>query len=115
MPFNRDQARLEDLKKAPLCIVCGRDSEARLIAKILGLKSFGRVARVNESFEFYTGKIEIKVHRVSCYVTSSLDQGIQSFSTSVTALFSILKPKYAIHAGTCAGYKKGIKYVVQGV
>ncbi|KAF3400911.1 hypothetical protein DPV78_005758 [Talaromyces pinophilus] len=39
---------------------------------------------------------------VKNYITSYTRQGIQSFATQSAALFSILRPEYALHVGVCA-------------
>ncbi|EXK76430.1 hypothetical protein FOQG_18827 [Fusarium oxysporum f. sp. raphani 54005] len=36
------------------------------------------------------------------YVTSSSRQGIQTFGVEAATLFSVLKPRYALHVGVCA-------------
>src|SRR5436190_12968602 len=107
--------KLRLLRARPLCIVCARPAEAEGIAKsfgILGDRLTGReVADIHDAHTFYLGSFQVGDQRLEYYITSSLRQGIQSFATHVSVLFNILRPKYTIHAGVCAGYSgANIKY-----
>jgi hypothetical protein len=109
MPNNESNPNLRNLTNRPLCIICGRPGEAEEIAKALGIfdsKIQGdSVDQVADGHVFYTGSFEIKGGFLDYYVTSSLRQAIQSFTVNAAVLFSILKPRFAIHAGICAGYE----------
>jgi len=99
---------LRNLRNRPLCIICGRPGEAEEIAKALGI--FGNkiqgdeIDKVADGHTFYLGSFQIQKGKLDYYVTSSLRQGIQSFTVYTAVLFSILLPRFAIHAGVCAGY-----------
>ncbi|KAH8693402.1 nucleoside phosphorylase domain-containing protein [Phaeosphaeriaceae sp. PMI808] len=102
--------KLRLLRNRPLCIICGRPGEADEIAETLGIKNNritgDEVMKVNNGYTFYTGSFTLKSgEELEYYVTSSLRQGIQSFTVCASVLFSILRPRFAIHAGVCAGYK----------
>lgn len=97
------------LRDRPLCIICGRPGEAEEIAKAFGIKknriTGDEVMKVNNAYTFYTGSFKLQSGEdLPYYVTSSLRQGIQSFTVCASVLFSILRPRYVIHAGICAGY-----------
>lgn len=99
---------LRNLRNRPLCIICGRPGEAEEIAKALGIftkKIQGdEVDKVDDGHTFYLGSFKIREGNLDYYVTSSLRQGIQSFTVNAAVLFSILLPRFVIHAGVCAGY-----------
>lgn len=89
--------------------MCGRPGEAEEIAKTLGIENNritgDEVMKVNNAYTFYIGSFKLESgEELQYYVTSSLRQGIQSFTVCASVLFSILRPRYVIHAGICAGY-----------
>ncbi|KAF1962461.1 purine and uridine phosphorylase [Byssothecium circinans] len=101
--------KLRLLRNRPLCIICGRPGEAEEIARTLGIEknriTGDEVMKVNNAYTFYTGSFTLDSgEKLEYYVTSSLRQGIQSFTVCASVLFSILRPRFAIHAGVCAGY-----------
>ena len=104
--LNKEDAKLE-LQKRPLCIICGRPSEAKVIAEAFGIEknrlSGQNVEDVHNSHTFYLGSFQGR-QKVDYYITSSLRQGIQSFAIHASMLFQSLKPQYAVHAGVCASY-----------
>lgn len=99
------------LLRRPLCIICGRPKEAEEIAKALGIEEnrvLGReVEGINDGHTFFLGSFDLgdkRAEKLDYYITSSLRQGIQSFTIHASILFHILRPRYAIHAGVCASY-----------
>jgi hypothetical protein len=111
-------SKLRLLKCRPLCIICAKPQEAQLIAKTLQITkdhiSGHDIPEINNGHNFYLGTFSWgtgdKKRNLEYYVTSSLRQGIQAFSTHVGILFHVLRPQFAVHAGVCAGYEaKGIK------
>ncbi len=107
---------LRRLRSCPLAIICGKPEEIPIIAKRLqAVETISGVSvqGINKSHSFQLGKIKFEGGKVlKFYVTSSLKQGLMYFSISVGALFSILRPRFAIHAGVCAGNKAaGIRFV----
>ncbi len=99
---------LRQLQSRPLCIICGRPKEAEGIAKELGVENnrvLGReVDKINDGHSFFTGSFDIRGQKLDYYITSSLRQGIQSFTIHASILFHILKPRFAIHVGVCAAF-----------
>lgn len=99
---------LRCFRKRPLCIICARPSEAQMIANELGCEknkvSNGQIAGVDKNHVFYYGSFDLANASLDFYITSSLRQGIQSFTIHTSILFHTLKPRYAIHAGVCAGF-----------
>ena len=100
---------LRVLRSRPLCIMCARAAEAEEIAKALGIEenriTGHEVQKVNDGYTFYLGSFNLPSgEELKYYVTSSLRQGIQSFTVNASILFSILRPRFVIHAGVCAGY-----------
>lgn len=101
--------KLRLLRNRPLCIICGRPAEAEGIAKALGIEknriTGHEVLKVNNGYTFYIGSFTLESgEELQYYVTSSLRQGIQSFTVYASILFGILRPRFVIHAGVCAGY-----------
>lgn len=101
---------LRRLRSCPLAIICGKPEEIPAIAKKLDASDVihgASVDGVNNGHIFYLGKIQFKGEKIlRFYVTSSLKQGLVHFSIHASALFSILRPRYAIHAGVCAGNQR---------
>ena len=99
---------LRQLQSRPLCIICGRPSEAEAIAKELGALEnpvSGRtVDKINDGHRFYIGSFDVQGQKLEYYITSSLRQGIQSFTIHASILFHILKPRFAVHVGVCAAF-----------
>lgn len=100
---------LRRLRNRPVCIICGRPTEAEEIAKALGIFENrlpgDEVEKVNDGHTFYLGSFKLQEGELEYYVTSSLRQGIQSFTVNASVLFSILLPRFVVHAGVCAGFK----------
>ncbi|KAF2269167.1 purine and uridine phosphorylase [Lojkania enalia] len=101
--------KLRELRNRPLCIICARAAEAEEIAKALKIEnnriSGHEVQKVNNGYTFYLGSFRLNSdENLEYYVTSGLRQGIQSFTINASVLFSILHPRFVIHAGVCAGY-----------
>lgn len=71
------------------------------------------VEGVNNGHVFYMGRMQFKGGKVlKFYITSSLKQGLVHFSIYTGALISVLRPRFAIHTGVCAGNKKlGVELV----
>jgi hypothetical protein len=97
------------LKSYPLCIICARPAEAQTIANEMGAIQRIQgidVEEVHNGHTFYLGEMPISGQDkpLSYYITSSLRQGMMNFATHAGILFSILRPRFAIHAGVCAGY-----------
>ncbi|KFZ24679.1 hypothetical protein V502_00842 [Pseudogymnoascus sp. VKM F-4520 (FW-2644)] len=102
-------ANLKTLKSCQLCIICAKSTEAIVVKEKLFLdqKISGRyVAELPPGSigqEFYLGSFTLNDgNRLSYYVTNTSRQSIQSFATQASALFTVLKPTYAIHVGVCA-------------
>jgi len=110
---------LRQLRNRPVCIICGRPAEAEEIAKALGIFENrlpgDEVEKVNDGHTFYLGSFKLQKGELEYYITSSLRQGIQSFTVNASVLFSILNPRFVVHAGVCAGYHdpdKKLKWVI---
>lgn len=105
---NTPAEELGRLRNRPLCIICGRPAEAQAIAEELGIEdnriSGHEVEKINNGHTFFTGSFNIKGKTLDYYVTSSIRQGIQSFTIHSSILFHILRPRFVIHAGVCAAY-----------
>jgi hypothetical protein len=98
---------LRRLRSCPLAIVCGKPEEIPIIAKKLCTTTTitgANVPGISKSHSFRLGQIEFYDGKIlKFYVTSSLKQGLMYFSISASSLFSVLQPRFAIHAGVCAG------------
>ena len=107
-PARDNDPNLRRLRNRPVCIICGRPAEAEAIAKALGIfenRLQGHdIQKVNDGHTFYLGSFKLQDRELEYYVTSSLRQGIQSFTVNASVLFSILLPRFVVHAGVCAGY-----------
>jgi len=107
-PAKNQAPNLRRLRNRPVCIICGRPAEAKEIAKALGILDNRlqghEVEKVNDGHTFYLGSFKLQEGELEYYVTSSLRQGIQSFTVNAGVLFSILLPRFVVHAGVCAGY-----------
>jgi nucleoside phosphorylase len=121
-PSIKEGENLRRLRNCPVCIICGRPGEAKQIAMALGivenvLKGH-EVAEVDNSQTFYYGSFELAEksktqdnekqtdkEKLDYVLTSGTRQGIQSFTVTAALLFHILRPKFVIHAGVCAGYR----------
>jgi hypothetical protein len=108
-PTQRQGENLRRLRNCPVCIICGRPGEARQIAEALGIAGNilrgHEVAEFDNSQTFYHGSFELANGHLNYLVTSGHRQGIQSFTVSAALLFHILRPRFVVHAGVCAGYK----------
>lgn len=109
MSNNPFEYRLRLLRRRPLCIICAKPSEADVIAERLQVKEnklLGReIAEINNDQVFYQGSFNLKHLKLDYYITSCQRQGIQSFAIQASFLFQILRPRYTLHAGVCAGYE----------
>jgi hypothetical protein len=100
-----------DPRNIPLCIICAKDEElANFVSKWnLGSKVVqgDQVSSILKNNKFYVGAFDISSEEgkkeIPFYLTCCSKQGIQTFAVEATAMFSILKPIYAIHTGVCAG------------
>lgn len=102
---------LRKLRSRPLCIICGRLAEALQIAQALGIDQARNrlqghvVHKVKDGHTFYLGEFVLpSQERLRYYVTSSLRQGIQSFTINAATVLNMLSPRFVVHAGVCAGY-----------
>ncbi|KAH7075153.1 hypothetical protein FB567DRAFT_632698 [Paraphoma chrysanthemicola] len=101
--------KLRFLSRRPLCIICARPTEAVVISKHLGTGknriAGDQVEGINNGYTFYYGSFTLESkEELAYYVTSTLEQGIQSFTVQASIIFSVLRPQYVIHAGVCTGY-----------
>ena len=107
-PAKDNNSNLRRLRSRHVCIICGRPAEAEEIAKALGIfknrLQGHEIEKVNDGHTFYLGSFKLQEGELDYYVTSSLRQGIQSFTVNAGVLFSILLPRFVVHAGVCAGY-----------
>lgn len=102
-------SNLRLLKSYPLCIICAKPSEAQTIAREMGATRRIHaidIEEIHNGHTFYLGEMPIfgQGKPLEYYITSSLRQGVMNFATHAGILFSILRPRFAIHAGVCAGY-----------
>lgn len=111
-------SKLRLLKSRPLCIICAKPEELKIIAETLEISkdhiSGYDIPEINNGHDFYLGTFRISSddgdRDLEFYVTSALRQSIQTFAVHAGALFHVLRPQFAVHAGVCAGYAaKGIK------
>ncbi|KAK0946345.1 hypothetical protein LTR29_002107 [Friedmanniomyces endolithicus] len=105
---------LRRLRSCALAIFCGKPEEITIIATELGAKdriSGTAVDGVDNGHIFHIGKMEfVGGKKLGFYVTSSLRQGLVPFAIAAGALISVLRPRFAIHAGVCAGNgKQGVR------
>ena len=99
------------LRDCSLAVICARPKEANIIADMLKTHttiSGDSVDGVDSGHEFMMGEMKIEKggderQKLRFYVTSSLSQGLVPFAISSSALISVLKPRFVIHAGICAG------------
>ncbi|KAK4506216.1 hypothetical protein PRZ48_004181 [Zasmidium cellare] len=102
---------LRRLRNCALAIICARPKEATIISSMLKTSttiSGDNVDGVDNGHEFMLGEMKIvtgkaTTQKLKFYVTSSLSQGLVPFAISAGALISVLRPRFAIHAGICAG------------
>lgn len=98
---------LRKLRNSPLMIICANPREAGLIARFMDAKdrvSGSTVNGINNNHMFYAGKLHLRNRKqLNYYVTSSTRQGLMHFATQAGILFHQLRPRFAIHAGCCAG------------
>jgi hypothetical protein len=109
------EQNLRRLQARPLCIICGKPAEAKYIAKRLDADERlegSNISGVNSRHTFYLGDLALEGgKKLEYYITSSLRQGMAHFSTHASILFQLLRPRFAIHAGVCAGYgAAGVQY-----
>jgi hypothetical protein len=105
----KQHPNLRRLLNTPVCIICARSSEAEEIAQTLGSteRLYGtEISKVNRGHTFHLGSLKLGNGKVlGYYVTHTTRQGIQSFTVDAGILLYLLKPRYVIHSGVCAGYK----------
>lgn len=105
---------LQQLQDRKLCIICAKSDEANIVKDQLGAmtKIEGHLvdritqARGEPGHDFYLGALSSENDDIPYYITSTTRQGIQSFGVQTAALFTILKPRYAVHVGVCAAIAK---------
>lgn len=111
MTSNIQQRRnLHILRNSPLCIVCGEPDQAETIARGLGILDYqlqsAEVADLQHEYTFYCGQFTLADgSRLDYYVTSSARSGTQPFMVQTSLLTHILRPRFIVHAGDCAGNK----------
>jgi hypothetical protein len=106
-------SKLRQLRSRPLCIICGRSSEAEELAKAFGIR--GHADRIQghevsgmQGHTFFLGSFTLNSgEKLKYYITSSLRQGIQSFTISAALIFNILRPRFVVHSGVCAADEHG--------
>jgi hypothetical protein len=105
----RKDPNLRRLLNRPVCILCARPAEAEEIASCLGFKeriSGSEIGKVDKGHTFWLGSFELQDgSELECYVTHSRRQGVQWFTADASILLHILKPRFVVHAGVCAGYR----------
>lgn len=107
------ESNLKTLQSCKLCIICAKAAEAEIVrqhfctrTKISGM-DVACLPIGCARLDFYVGSFALtKGGSLSYYVTSTSRQGIQSFASQTAILFSILKPKFAVHVGVCAAIDK---------
>jgi len=104
-------SNLRKLRSRPVCIICGRPAEALEIAKVFGIsrnqnRLHGhQVQKIKDGHTFFLGEFTLAGgEKLKYYITSSLRQGVQSFTVAAALLFNTLNPRFVVHAGVCAGY-----------
>jgi len=123
MALSTDEDRSSNLRKLrniPVCIICGRPAEALEIAKAFGINRKvlhgHQVQKVKDGHTFYIGEFNLENgEKLKYYITSSLRQGIQSFTVAAALLFNTLNPRFVVHAGVCAGYDDSQRKVKYGL
>ncbi|KAF4427461.1 Phosphorylase superfamily protein, partial [Fusarium austroafricanum] len=98
---------LETLQACPLCIICAKPREAITLAREFNLETKISSDLVDgipdgQRLDFHIGSFTLDNSSIPYYVTSPSRQGIQTFGIEAATLFSILKPRYALHVGVCA-------------
>ena len=98
---------LRKLRSCPLAIICGKPEEITTIAARLGAeeKIYGTaIEGIDNGHIFHLGKMTLAGSKaLRFYVTSSLRQGPIPFAIAAGNLITVLRPRFAIHAGVCAG------------
>jgi hypothetical protein len=120
---HESKSHLRMLKKRPLCIITARSAEAAVLTRTFGIVDsiiYGHeVPDISDSHKFYLGSFPVKDgNKLDYYITCGSRQSIQSFVIDAAILLHVLRPRFAIHAGVCAGYrspKGGIKCVCPNV
>jgi hypothetical protein len=102
------------LKSCRLCVICAKSDEAELIrtrwqlASSIHGRDVANLPKVFQGREFFPGTFELdrpnedNDRTLSFYLTYTSRQGIQSFASEAAALFTVLKPTYAVLVGCCA-------------
>lgn len=100
-----------------LCIICAKPREAITLAREFNLETIISSDLVDgisqgQRLDFHIGSFTLGNSSIPYYVTSTSRQGIQTFGIEAATLFSILKPRYALHVGVCAAISgQNIEYV----
>ena len=105
-----------DIRAIPLCIICAKEEEMGKVAEAfcLGVGDWFPSSRVIGHYTtkgVYVGsfKTENGVD-ISYFITCCSRQGIQTFGIEASALFTVIKPQYALLIGTCAAREgKGLR------
>lgn len=96
----------ETLRSCQLCIICARAQEADAVVERLALNTAIEGRLVDDTTKgqmFHIGTFSgMDGKEIPFYVTNTTRQGLQSFATQASSLFTLLKPDYAIHVGVCA-------------
>jgi len=100
---------LQNLRDRAVCIITARSGEAQGLAEALGidhniLKGHA-VWDVDNGFSFYLGSFDLEESHLDYYITSGRHMGVQSFAIDCGLLMHILRPRFIVHAGVCAGFK----------
>lgn len=102
------------LRSRALCIIAEKPEELAIFRECFRLDekiNGSDIPDVSNSHEFWLGSfLAGNGQQLPFYLTCCSRQSIQTFATESTALFKILKPKYSIHVGVCAGMStKGVR------
>jgi hypothetical protein len=106
---NNEHPALRRLLNSSVCILCARPQEAEGIASALKCTEtlYGHnVPEVDDSHTFHFGSLKLKDgNSLGFYVTHASRQSVQTFIVDASILFYILRPRFVLHAGVCAGYR----------
>lgn len=113
MVTDRSPAELPrvDIRAIPLCIICAKQEEMGKIASAfcLGQDDWYSSEQVHgpiASNGVYAGRFRANNGgEIPFFITCCSRQGIQTFGIEASALFTAVRPKYALLIGTCAARK----------
>jgi hypothetical protein len=111
------KSKLRLLRSRPLCIICAKPEEVQVFARNLQIQndhiSSADIPELGDGYDFFLGtfriiskKKDVEARNLEYYLTSPVRQGIQTFAIQAGTLFHILRPRFAVHAGVCAGYER---------